>query len=45
MTGRQGRIRKQLLNELKDESRYWILKEKILATTLWRTGFGRVKDQ
>jgi hypothetical protein len=41
MTGRRGRIRKQLLDELKEKRRYWKLKEEALDRTLWRTGFGR----
>jgi hypothetical protein len=41
MTGRRGRRRKQLLYDLKEKRRYWILKEKAQDRTLWRTGFGR----
>jgi hypothetical protein len=41
MTGRRGRRRKQLLDELKEKRRYWKLKEEALDRTLWRTGFGR----
>jgi hypothetical protein len=41
MTGRQGRRRKQLLDDLKEKRRYWKLKEKALDRTLWRTRFGR----
>jgi hypothetical protein len=41
MTGRRGRRRKQLLDNLKEKKRYWKLKEEALERTLWRTGFGR----
>jgi hypothetical protein len=41
MTGRRGRRRKQLLDDLKEERRYWKLKEEALDRTLWRTRFGR----
>jgi hypothetical protein len=41
MTGRRGRRRKQLLDDLKEKRRYWKLKEKALDRTLWRTCFGR----
>jgi hypothetical protein len=41
MTGRQGRRRKQLLDDLKEKKRYWKLKEEALDRTLWRTCFGR----
>jgi hypothetical protein len=40
MTGRRGRRRKQLLDDLKEKRRYWKLKEKVLDRTLWRTRFG-----
>ena len=38
MTGRQGRRRKQLLNDPKETRRYWKLNEQ-LDRTLWRTRF------
>jgi hypothetical protein len=38
MTGRRGRRRKQLLDDLKE---YWKSKEEALDRTLWRTRFGR----
>ena len=38
---RQGRRRKQLLDDLKETRRYWKLKEGALDITLWRTVFGR----
>jgi hypothetical protein len=41
MTGRRGRRRKQLLDNLKEKKRYWKLKEEALDRTLWRTRFGR----
>jgi hypothetical protein len=41
MTGRRGRKRKQLLDDLKEKIGYWKLKEEALDGTLWRTRFGR----
>jgi hypothetical protein len=41
MMGRQGRRRKQLLDELKEKRGYWKLKEEALDRTLWRARFGR----
>jgi hypothetical protein len=41
MTGRRGRRRKQLLDDLKEKRRYWKFKEELLDYTLWRTRFGR----
>jgi hypothetical protein len=41
MTGRRGRRRKQLLDDLKEKRRYWKLKEEELDRTKWRTRFGR----
>jgi hypothetical protein len=41
MTGKRGRRRKQLQNDLKEKKRYWKLKEEALDRTLWRTRFGR----
>jgi hypothetical protein len=41
VTGRRGRRRKQLLDDLKEEGRYWKLKEEALDRTLCRTRFGR----
>jgi hypothetical protein len=37
ITGRRGRRRKQLLDDLKEKRRYW----KALDRTLWGTRFGR----
>jgi hypothetical protein len=41
MTGRRGRRPKQLLDDLKENRRYWILKEEALDRTLWRSRFER----
>jgi hypothetical protein len=41
VTGRRGRRRKQLLEDLKEKKRYWKLKEEALDRALWRTCFGR----
>jgi hypothetical protein len=41
ITGRRGRRRKQLLDDLKEKRRYWKLKEEALHRTVWRTHFGR----
>jgi hypothetical protein len=41
MTGRRGRRRKQLLDDLKENKRYCKLKEEALDRTVWRTRFGR----
>jgi hypothetical protein len=41
VTGRLGRRRKQLLDNLKEKRTYWELKEAPLYRTLWRTRFGR----
>jgi alpha-D-ribose 1-methylphosphonate 5-triphosphate synthase subunit PhnL len=40
MTGRRGRRRTQLLDNLKEKIRYWKLKEEALDRTLLRTRFG-----
>ena len=37
---RRGR-RKQLLDDLKEKSGIWKLKDELLDRTLWRTGCGR----
>jgi len=39
ITGRRGRRRKQLLNDLKEEKDYGKLKDR----KMWRTGLGRSK--
>jgi hypothetical protein len=41
MTGRRGRRRKQLLDDLKEKRRYWKSKEEALDHTVWRTRLGR----
>jgi predicted Holliday junction resolvase-like endonuclease len=41
MTGRRGRRRKQLLDDLKVKRRYWKLEEEALDRTMRRTLFGR----
>jgi len=41
VTGRRGRRRKQLLDDLKETRGYRKLKEKELDRTLWRVRFGR----
>jgi hypothetical protein len=40
-TGRRGRRRKQLLDDLKEKRRYCKLKQEALDRNLWRTRFGR----
>jgi hypothetical protein len=40
VTGRRGRS-KRLLDDLKEMTGYWKLKEEVLDRTLWRTRFGR----
>jgi hypothetical protein len=40
MTGRRGRRRNQLLDDLKEKRRYRKLKEEALDCAVWRTGFG-----
>jgi hypothetical protein len=37
----RGRRPKQLPDDLKENRRYWNLKEEALNRTLWKTGFGR----
>jgi hypothetical protein len=41
MTGRRGRRRTHLLDDLKEKRRYWKFKEEALDLNLWRTRFGR----
>ena len=41
MTGRQGRRRRKLLDDLKEKRRYSYLKEEALDRTMWRARFGR----
>ena len=42
MTGKRGRRRKQLLDNLKEKRRSWKFKGEALDRTLWGTRFGRV---
>ena len=41
VTGRRGRIRKQLLDDREETRGYWKLKGNTLERTQWRTRFGR----
>jgi hypothetical protein len=41
VTGRRGRRRRKLLDDLKDRRGYSHLKEEALDRTVWRAGFGR----
>ena len=41
MTGRRGRRRRELLDDLKERRGYCQLKEEALDRTVWRAGFGR----
>ena len=41
VTGRQGRKRRKLLDDLKERRGYSHLKEEALARTMWRARFGR----
>ena len=41
VTGRQGRRRRKLLEDLKESRGYSHLKEKALDRTMWRARFGR----
>jgi hypothetical protein len=40
-TGRQGRRRKQVLDDLKEKRGYWKMKQEALYCTLWKTFFER----
>ena len=40
MTGRQGRRRRKLLDDLKGRTAYSPLKEEALDRTMWRARFG-----
>jgi hypothetical protein len=42
VAGRQGRRRKQLLDDLKEKRGHWKLKEGAPDGTVWRTCFGRI---
>jgi len=41
VTGRRGKRRKELQDDLKGKRRYWKLREEALDRTLHRTHFGR----
>jgi hypothetical protein len=41
LTGRRGRRRRKLVDDLKERRGYWHLKEEALDRTMWRAGFGR----
>ena len=41
VTGRRGRRRRKLLDDLKERRGYSQLKEETLDRTMWRAGFGR----
>jgi hypothetical protein len=41
VTGRQGRIRRKLLDDLKKSRGYSHLKEEALDRTMWKARFGR----
>ena len=41
MTGRQGRRRRKLLDDLKERRGYSHLKEEALDRSMWRAVFGR----
>jgi len=41
LTGRQGRRRRRLLDDLKERGQYSHLKEEALDRTMWRACFGR----
>ena len=41
MTGRQGRRRRKLLDDLKERRGYSHMKEEALDRTMWRARFGR----
>jgi hypothetical protein len=40
VTGRRGRRRRKLLDELRERTGYSRLKEEALDRTMWRAGFG-----
>jgi hypothetical protein len=42
VTGRRGRRRRKLLDDLTEVRRYSHLKEEALDRTMWRARFGRV---
>jgi len=42
VTGRRGRRRRKLLDDLKERRGHSYLKEEAVDCTMWRDGFGRV---
>jgi hypothetical protein len=44
VTGRQGRTRRKLLDDLKERRGYSHLKEEALDRTMWRARFGRAEE-
>jgi hypothetical protein len=44
MTGKRGRRRRQILDDLKEKRRYWKLKEEALDCTMWRTALEGATD-
>jgi len=45
VTGRRGRRRRKLLDDVKERRGYCHLKEEVLERTVWRAGFGPVVRQ
>ena len=45
VTGRRGRRRRKLLDDLKERSGYCNLKEEALDRPVWRAGFGPIVRQ
>jgi hypothetical protein len=41
VTGRRGKRRRKLLDDLKERRGYYLLKEEALDRTMWRARFGR----
>jgi len=41
VTGKRGRKRRKLLDDLKERRGYSYLKEETLDRTMWRAGFGK----
>jgi hypothetical protein len=41
MMGIRGRIRKKLLDDIKEKRGYWKLKEEALDRAVWKTRLGR----
>ena len=45
MTGRRGRRRRKLLDDLKERKVYCYLKKEALVRTMWRARFGDRSDR